>query len=178
MLTLNKSIGWTGVCQTWASRRGAWIGQVLPTLSPRSRPYHHPPRTAGGRDHLDRSVHAAARRNAPAFLAGRRRRTLGEVLPSCTALRLTEKTPSLVCVVRAGGHRGVGGRPGQDLGLEAQGPLGWRQLPLGYASVGKKLVIVPEDAETLRTMFRLYLECGSIGPRRRCCRRRRAACWK
>src|SRR6266446_4770896 len=30
-------------------------------------------------------------------------------------------------------------------------------IPLGYASVGKKLVIVPEEAETVRTMFRLYL---------------------
>jgi len=42
-------------------------------------------------------------------------------------------------------------------------------IPLGYASVGKKLVIVPEEAETVRTMFRLYLECGSVGatsPRR------------
>jgi len=38
---------------------------------------------------------------------------------------------------------------------------GW--LPLGYASVGKKLVIVPEEAETVRTIFRLYLECGSVG---------------
>ena len=27
----------------------------------------------------------------------------------------------------------------------------------------KKLVIVPEEAETVRTMFRLYLECGSVG---------------
>jgi site-specific DNA recombinase len=36
-------------------------------------------------------------------------------------------------------------------------------IPLGYASVAKKLVIVPEDAETVRTIFRLYLECGSIG---------------
>jgi site-specific DNA recombinase len=36
-------------------------------------------------------------------------------------------------------------------------------IPLGYASVAKKLVIVPEDAETIRTMFRLYLEHGSIG---------------
>src|SRR5258708_9945113 len=36
-------------------------------------------------------------------------------------------------------------------------------IPLGYASVGKKLVIVPVEAETVRTMFRLYLECGSVG---------------
>jgi hypothetical protein len=34
-------------------------------------------------------------------------------------------------------------------------------IPLGYASVGKN--IVPEEAETVRTMFRLYLECGSVG---------------
>jgi site-specific DNA recombinase len=36
-------------------------------------------------------------------------------------------------------------------------------IPLGYASVGKKLTIVPEEAERVRTMFRLYLECGSVG---------------
>jgi hypothetical protein len=29
--------------------------------------------------------------------------------------------------------------------------------------VNKKLVIVPEEAETVRTMFQLYLECGSVG---------------
>jgi site-specific DNA recombinase len=28
-------------------------------------------------------------------------------------------------------------------------------IPLGYATVNKKLVIVPEEAETVRTMFRL-----------------------
>jgi site-specific DNA recombinase len=43
-------------------------------------------------------------------------------------------------------------------GLWVGGPI-----PLGYATVNKKLVIVPEEAETVRTMFRLYLECGSIG---------------
>jgi hypothetical protein len=36
-------------------------------------------------------------------------------------------------------------------------------IPLGYASVGKKLVVVPAEAETVRAMFRLYLERGSIG---------------
>src|SRR6516165_2602097 len=36
-------------------------------------------------------------------------------------------------------------------------------IPLGYATVNKKLVIVPDEAETVRTMFRLYLECGSVG---------------
>jgi site-specific DNA recombinase len=36
-------------------------------------------------------------------------------------------------------------------------------VPLGYATVNKKLVIVPEEAETVRAMFRLYLECGSVG---------------
>src|SRR5258705_1527598 len=43
-------------------------------------------------------------------------------------------------------------------GLWVGGPI-----PLGYASVGKKLVVVPEEAETVRVMFRLYLECGSVG---------------
>jgi site-specific DNA recombinase len=36
-------------------------------------------------------------------------------------------------------------------------------VPLGYATVNQKLVIVPEEAGTVRTMFRLYLECGSVG---------------
>ena len=35
-------------------------------------------------------------------------------------------------------------------------------IPLGYASVNKKLVIVPEEAETVRQIFRRYLELGSI----------------
>jgi DNA invertase Pin-like site-specific DNA recombinase len=34
--------------------------------------------------------------------------------------------------------------------------------PLGYASVNKKLVVVPDDAETVRLIFRRYLEVGSI----------------
>jgi site-specific DNA recombinase len=36
-------------------------------------------------------------------------------------------------------------------------------VPLGYASVNKKLVVVPEEAETARLIFRRYLELGSIG---------------
>jgi site-specific DNA recombinase len=43
-------------------------------------------------------------------------------------------------------------------GLWVGGPI-----PLGYATANKKLVIAPEEAETVRTMFRLYLECGSVG---------------
>jgi hypothetical protein len=43
-------------------------------------------------------------------------------------------------------------------GLWVGGPI-----PLGCATVNKKLIIVPEEAETVRTMFRLYLECGSVG---------------
>jgi site-specific DNA recombinase len=43
-------------------------------------------------------------------------------------------------------------------GLWVGGPV-----PFGYATVNKKLVIVPEEAETVRTMFRLYLQCGSVG---------------
>jgi site-specific DNA recombinase len=35
-------------------------------------------------------------------------------------------------------------------------------VPLGYASVNKKLVVLPEEAETVRLIFRRYLELGSI----------------
>jgi len=35
-------------------------------------------------------------------------------------------------------------------------------VPLGYASVKKKLVVIPEEAETVRLIFRRYLELGSI----------------
>src|ERR1700760_3553848 len=43
-------------------------------------------------------------------------------------------------------------------GLWVGGPI-----PLGYATVNKKLVVLPDEAETVRTMFGLYLECGSVG---------------
>lgn len=36
-------------------------------------------------------------------------------------------------------------------------------VPMGYASINKKLVIVPEEAETVRLIFRGYLKLGSIG---------------
>jgi DNA invertase Pin-like site-specific DNA recombinase len=42
-------------------------------------------------------------------------------------------------------------------GLWVGGPI-----PLGYASVDKKLVIVPEEAETVRLIFKLYLKFGSL----------------
>ena len=35
-------------------------------------------------------------------------------------------------------------------------------VPLGYASVNKKLVVVPKDADTVRLIYRRYLELGSI----------------
>src|SRR5204863_5111353 len=35
-------------------------------------------------------------------------------------------------------------------------------VPLGYASINKKLVVVPEGAETVRLIFGRYLEVGSI----------------
>jgi site-specific DNA recombinase len=35
-------------------------------------------------------------------------------------------------------------------------------VPLGYASINKKLVVVPEEAETVRLIFQRYLEVGSI----------------
>ena len=42
-------------------------------------------------------------------------------------------------------------------GLWVGGPI-----PLGYATVNKKLVIMPEEAERVRTIFRRYLELGSL----------------
>ncbi|HEV3166126.1 MAG TPA: recombinase family protein, partial [Isosphaeraceae bacterium] len=36
-------------------------------------------------------------------------------------------------------------------------------VPLGYASIDKKLVVVPEEAATVRAIFDRYLELGSIG---------------
>jgi site-specific DNA recombinase len=35
-------------------------------------------------------------------------------------------------------------------------------VPLGYRCINKKLVVVPEEAETVRTIFRRYLELGSV----------------
>jgi len=35
-------------------------------------------------------------------------------------------------------------------------------VPIGYASINKKLVVVLEDAETVRLIFQRYLEVGSI----------------
>ena len=36
-------------------------------------------------------------------------------------------------------------------------------VPLGYKSLGKKLSVVEEDAQKVRTIFRRYLTLGSIG---------------
>lgn len=35
-------------------------------------------------------------------------------------------------------------------------------IPLGYASVNKKLVVIPEEAEAVRDIFRRYIRVGSI----------------
>jgi DNA invertase Pin-like site-specific DNA recombinase len=43
-------------------------------------------------------------------------------------------------------------------GLWVGGPV-----PLGYRCIDKKLGIVPEEAETVRTIFTFYLELGSMG---------------
>jgi site-specific DNA recombinase len=43
-------------------------------------------------------------------------------------------------------------------GLWVGGPV-----PLGYRCIDKKLEIVPEEAEAVRTIFSLYLELGSMG---------------
>ena len=36
-------------------------------------------------------------------------------------------------------------------------------VPLGYAAVDKKIVVVPAEAEAVRTIFARYLELGSVG---------------
>src|SRR2546425_2788453 len=36
-------------------------------------------------------------------------------------------------------------------------------IPLGYRRVDKKLVVAPEEAETVRRIFRRYLELGAMG---------------
>jgi site-specific DNA recombinase len=36
-------------------------------------------------------------------------------------------------------------------------------VPLGYINREKKLIVVPHEAETVRSIFRTYLEVGSIG---------------
>jgi site-specific DNA recombinase len=35
-------------------------------------------------------------------------------------------------------------------------------VPLGYASINKNLVVVPEDAATVRAIFQRYLELGTV----------------
>jgi len=35
-------------------------------------------------------------------------------------------------------------------------------VPLGYRCIDKKPVVVPEEAETVRTIFARYLELGSV----------------
>ena len=51
---------------------------------------------------------------------------------------------------------------GQDRGSKRKGIWVGGSVPLGYASVNKKLVVLPEEAETVRHIFRRYLELGSI----------------
>jgi site-specific DNA recombinase len=36
-------------------------------------------------------------------------------------------------------------------------------VPLGYRAVGKKLEVVPEEADLVRKIFALYIELGSVG---------------
>ncbi len=36
-------------------------------------------------------------------------------------------------------------------------------VPLGYRCIDKKLMVIPEEAETIRTIFRRYLDLGSMG---------------
>jgi site-specific DNA recombinase len=38
----------------------------------------------------------------------------------------------------------------------------YRTVPLGYASIKKKLVVVPEEAVSVRAIFHRYLELGTV----------------
>ena len=59
-------------------------------------------------------------------------------------------------------------------GLWVGGPV-----PLGYRSIGKKLLVIEEEAEQVRTIFRRYgADCGAhsvlrLWPMRKCHARRR-----
>jgi hypothetical protein len=46
---------------------------------------------------------------------------------------------------------------------KAKGLFMGGNIPLGYINRDKKLVIVPEEAEQVRWMFKRYLELGSVG---------------
>jgi site-specific DNA recombinase len=65
----------------------------------------------------------------------------------------------VLCPVRARADRGVGAR--QDRGLQAQGPLGRGPGPARYAQWTRR-VVVPVEAEAVRTIFERYLELGSV----------------
>src|SRR6185295_14945005 len=68
---------------------------------------------------------------------------------------------ALFCSVRARGHGRAHSR--QDRGLETKGHVDGRgQAPLGYDAKEGKLAINAEEAETVRTLFRLYREVGTV----------------
>ena len=62
--------------------------------------------------------------------------------------------------VRARGDRGTG--PRQDRGLQGKGHLGRWADPAWLCQREKELVLLPGEADTVRTIFRRYLELGSI----------------
>jgi len=76
----------------------------------------------------------------------------GKAYPQC---------PAVICPVRTGGHWGAG--EGQDRRFQEERSLHGGNIPLGYTNRDKKLVIVPEEADRVRWIFRRYLELGSIG---------------
>jgi site-specific DNA recombinase len=58
-------------------------------------------------------------------------------------------------------EREVTSHPRQDRGLQAQGVVGRRHRSTG-ATRDRKIVVVEEEAERVRTIFRSYLEIGSL----------------
>ena len=68
--------------------------------------------------------------------------------------------PSVLCPVRAGAVLRAG--PGQGRRLPRKGKWTGGTVPLGYDAKDKKLVINKTEAETVRTIFQLYLELRSF----------------
>ena len=46
--------------------------------------------------------------------------------------------------------------------LQTQGPLGRRVVPLGYQAKNRKITVVADEANTVRRIFRRYLDLGSL----------------
>jgi hypothetical protein len=67
---------------------------------------------------------------------------------------------SVICPIRARGY--LGADQGQDFGIQAQGLWVGGLVPLGYDTKERKITVNEAEAERVRTIFRSYLELGSL----------------